>query len=382
VDPNSTTQPRSGALTIGGQIFQINEQALACSVSVDTSQLGSPFGSGGGFGVIGVTANGSNCSWSAQPADAWIMIAPATGTGTGTIGVTIGSNASSTTTRSSSIAISGQSVNLSQSGTSCSYALQSANGNVPAVGGTGLVGIIAPAACTWSSSTNDPSWLTISSSGTAGNSDVQFVAQRNTNSAPRSASLNIAGLTYTVSQDGAPCTYTLGSKSTNIASSGLNSGSFAFSTTASGCSPNAVSYSNWIGASTSFSGTTGTVTFNVAQNFSGMNRQGTIQLGDQGFTVTETAAACAYSLNAYGEVFSQLGGHDQVLGSPNAVGCASPPTGTDQPSFITLDQLTGPVNNIFTQPFQIAPFNSLVPNLRFGNITLGGQIFAIKQTSW
>jgi hypothetical protein len=382
VDPNSTTQPRSGALTIGGQIFQINEQALACSVSVDTSQLGSPLGSGGWFGVIGVTANGSNCSWSAQPTDSWITIAPATGTGTGTIGVTIGSNASSTTTRSSSIAISGQSVNVSQSGTSCSYALQSANGNVPAVGGTGLVGVIAPAACTWSSSTNDPSWLTISSSGTAGNSDVQFVAQRNTNSTPRTASLTIAGLTYTASQDAAPCTYTLGSKSINIAASGLVSGSFAFSTTASGCSPNAVSYSNWIGASTSFSGTAGTVTFNVTQNFSGMNRQGTIQLGDQGFTVTENAAACAYSLNAYGEVFSQSGGHDQVLGSPNALGCALPPTGTDQPSFITLEQLTGPANNIFTQPFEIAPFNSLVPNLRFGNITLGGQIFAIKQTSW
>jgi hypothetical protein len=113
-----------------------------------------------------------------------------------------------------------------------------------------------------------------------------------------------------------------------------------------------------------------------------MNRQGTIQLGDQGFTVTENAAACAYSLNAYGEVFSQSGGHDPVLGSPNALGCALPPTGTDQPSFITLEQLTGPANNIFTQPFEIAPFNSLVPNLRFGNITLGGQIFAIKQTSW
>jgi len=112
-----------------------------------------------------------------------------------------------------------------------------------------------------------------------------------------------------------------------------------------------------------------------------MNRQGTIQLGDQGFTVTENAAACAYSLNSYGEVFSHSGGSDQVLGSPNALGC-TPLTGTDQPSFITLGPLTGPLSNIFTQPFQVAPFNSVVPDLRFATITIGGQIFAIKETSW
>ena len=381
VDPNSTTQPRSGALIIGGTIFQINEQALACSVSLDTSQLGSPFGSGGGSGAIAVTTNGSNCSWSGQVADPWVMIAPGAGTGSGTIGVTIGSNASSSTGRTSSVTINGQSVNISQAGTTCSYALQSANGNVPAAGGSGLVGVIAPSACSWTSSTNDPSWLTISSSGTGGNGDVQFVAQRNTSSTLRSGSLTIAGLTYTVSQDGAPCSYTLGTKSTNVSSSGLNGGTFNFSTTASSCSPNAVSYSNWITASTSFSGTSGSVTFNVAPNFSGMNRQGIIQLGDQSFTVTENAAACAYSLNSYGEVFSHLGGSDQVLGSPNASGC-TPLTGTDQPSFITLGPLAGPVNNIFTQPFQVAPFNSAVPDLRFATITFGGQIFAIKQTSW
>jgi len=204
---------------------------------------------------------------------------------------------------------------------------------------------------------------------------------RNTSSTPRSGSLTIAGLGYMVSQDGAPCSYTLGTKSTNVSSSGLNGATFPFSTAASGCSPNAVSYSNWITASTSFSGSSGMVTFNVTPNFSGMNRQGTIQLGDQGFTVTENAAACAYSLNSYGEVFSHLGGADQVLGSPNALGC-TPVTGTDQPSFITLAPLVGPVNNIFTQPFQVTPFNAALPVLRFGTITFGGQIFAIKQTSW
>jgi hypothetical protein len=343
--------------------------------------LGSPFGSGGGSGVIGITTNGANCSWSAQPADSWVTIAPGSGTGTGAIGVTIASNASSATGRSSSIKINGQSVNISQAGTTCTYSLQSANGNVPTAGGSGLVGVIAPAACSWASSTNDPSWLTISSSGTGGNGDVQFVAQRNTSATPRFGSLTIAGLTYTVSQDGAPCSYTLGSQSTNVSSSGLNGGTFTFSTRASACSPNAVSYSNWITATTSFSGNSGSVTFNVAPNFSGTNRQGMVQVGDQGFKVTENAAACAYSLNSYGEVFTHLGGNDQVLGSPNALGC-TPLTGTDQPSFITLGPLTGPANNIFTQIFQVAPFNSAVTGLRFATITFGGQIFAIKQTSW
>jgi hypothetical protein len=44
--------------------------------------------------------------------------------------------------------------------------------------------------------------------------------------------------------------------------------------------------------------------------------------------------------------------------------------------------LSGPSSNIFTLPYIVSPFSSITPALRFGNITFGGQIFVVKQTSY
>jgi hypothetical protein len=179
---------------------------------------------------------------------------------------------------------------LTLSGVNCSYSLQSANGSVPAGGGTGTVGVIAPSACGWTSSSNNQSWLAISSSGTAGNSDVQFVAQANASQASRTGTLTIAGLTYRVSQAAAPYSYSLPSGSTTVASGGTASASFTFSTADSSCSPQAVSYSNWIAVTnTTLGASAGNVTFSVAANPSGQNRQGAIQIGEQTYTITQLA---------------------------------------------------------------------------------------------
>ena len=69
-------------------------------------------------------------------------------------------------------------------------------------------------------------------------------------------------------------------------------------------------------------------------------------------------------------------------GSRTAVGC-TPDVGTDQPSFIQLFPLTGPVLDVFSLPYQVAPFPaSLTTGVRFARITFGGQIVLIKQFSW
>jgi hypothetical protein len=108
VTPNSTTVQRVGTLTIGGQPFQITQDALACSVTLDTSRLGSPFGPAGGTGLIGITTNGANCGWTASSDSPWAQLNTSGGTGSTTIGVTIQSNASSVTGRSGVLTINGQ----------------------------------------------------------------------------------------------------------------------------------------------------------------------------------------------------------------------------------------------------------------------------------
>ena len=383
VTPNSTTVQRIGTLTIGGQPFQITQDGVACSVTLDTSRLGSPFGSTGSTGLIGITTNGANCAWTASSDSPWAQLNTAGGTGSSTIGVTIQSNAASVTPRNAVLTINGQNITLQQSGTQCNYNLQSSTGSVPASGGAGSVGVVSPAVCTWTATSSDPSWLGITSGpGGTGTSEVQFLAQPNTQAAARSATLTIAGLTYTVTEAPAACTYSLSSTNVTIASSGA-SGSFTFSTAATGCTPAPVSYASWITATPSFNGVSGSVAFVVDPNPGTLSRVGTIRVGEQNFTVTETGGACGFSLNSYSALIGPLGDTTRsVFGSPSALGCSPAPVGTNQPSFITLGSLLGPTNNIFTQPYTVSPFNSITPALRFGNITFGGQIFVVKQTSY
>jgi hypothetical protein len=383
VTPNSTTVQRVGTLTIGGQPFQITQDPLACSVTLDTSRLGSPFGPAGGTGLIGITTNGANCAWTASSDSPWAQLNTGGGTGSTTIGITIQSNAASVTGRSGILTINGQNITLQQSGTQCTYTLQSLTGSVPASGGSGSVGIVSPAVCSWTATSGDPSWLGVSSGpGGAGTSEVQFLAQPNTQATARSATLTIAGLTYTVTEAPAACAYSLSSTNVTVASGGAT-GSFTFSTAATGCTPAPVSYASWITATPSFNGVSGSVSFVVDPNPGTLNRVGTIRVGEQNFTVTESGGACGFSLNSYSALIGSLGDTTKtVFGSPSALGCTPAPVGTNQPSFITLGTLFGPTHNIFTQPYTVSPFNSITPALRFGNITFGGQIFVVKQTSY
>ena len=244
------------------------------------------------------------------------------------------------------------------------------------------MGVIAPSVCGWTAVSNNPSWLTITSSGSAGSSNVVFVAAPNLSASPQIGTLTIAGQTYTVTQAAASCSYSLGAPNTTIAYTPVNNVSLSFSTTFSGCSPSAMSYASWLTVSTAFTGSSGTVTYSVTMNPSAITRVGTIQIGDQTFTVNQSGAACAFSLNAYGAVFSRSGAlSESVLGSQSAVGC-SPSIGTDQPSIVTLGTLEGPVSNIFTLPYMVTLFPSTTTAVRLATITFGGQIFTVKQTSW
>jgi len=389
VAPNTTGSQRSGALTIGGQPFTITQPGLACSVTLDTSGLGAPFGSTGGVGTIGVTTNAPSCSWSGGSGAPWARLTPASGTGSGTIIVNVDANPS-TSARTATLTIAGQTIGFQQAGTTCTYALQSSGASVPGGGGAGAVGVIAPAACSWTSASSNPDWLAIVSAGSSGSSDVQFVAQPNPAAAPRTGSLTIAGLTYTVTQAPAICTYTLTPGNLTVAEGGA-SDSFAFSASNLGCYAEVKSDASWIHVTTMFAGprgivlnlSSGSVAIAVDPNPFAIARTGVVEIGASTFTVTELASPCGFSLNAYGASFDHAGGSGTVLASRSAAGC-TPDTGTDQPDIVTLGPLVvGPAPNIFSQPFGVAPFPPpLTPFTRRMTITFGGQVFTVKQTSW
>jgi hypothetical protein len=289
-----------------------------------------------------------------------------------------------TTPRSGFITIAGQAIGVGQAGTACSYALEGLIGSAPASGGTGNVRMVAPSGCGWTAVSNT-SWLTIVSSGSIGTSEVQFAAAANTSAGARSGTLTIGGQTYTVNQAGAACTYTVTGASTSdqLAAEGVGGLSFGFTSAFSGCTPLPVSYSDWITQSASFAGTSGSVSYSASPNPYGLSRTGTIFVGSAAYTVVQSGSPCAYSLNAYGRVFHLGGGADTVFGSFTNTGCI-PEVGTNQPSFIFLElPPTGPTLNVFSLPYLVSPFpSSLTTSVRWGTITFGGRIVAIKQFSW
>jgi uncharacterized protein (TIGR03437 family) len=88
---------------------------------------------------------------------------------------------------------------------SCSYALSSSSQSFATDGGTGSVMVTSGAGCRWIASSNAP-WVAVTSGATSngGNKTVNFSVAPNSGGAPRTATLAVAGQTYTVTQAPAP----------------------------------------------------------------------------------------------------------------------------------------------------------------------------------
>jgi hypothetical protein len=379
VDANPTTDIRFGAITIGGKTFGVTQRALSCAISIDTSGLGSPFPAAATTGAIGVGAADSACPWSAASNAAWLtVVAPGRGSGSGSFSVSAAPN-TSVNSRSAQITVAGQSVTLAQSGVTCAFTLRSPSGTAPASGGVGSAGVISAPGCAWTSNPNAP-WLTITSSANTGAGDVQFSAAANNGASSRSGTLTIAGQTYTINQPGAPCNYNLAVGSVVIPAAALNNSTVTFTTAANGCTPKAVSYSNWLPVSAAFGGNAGAITYSAAANSLGTARVGIVKLGDQALTVTQNGTSCSYTLSSNSAVFRSSGGPGSVTITASAAGCT--PAVAGGAGFVTPGALSGPVANVFIQSYTVAPFTSLSSAPRSSRLTIGGRSYVVKQTAW
>lgn len=193
--PN-TGGARNGTVTIAGQPFTV-AQASGCTFVVAPDQLSAP--AAGAAARIEVTTAAS-CTWAAESGAAWIVIPSvgAGGTGSGGIDVTVAANTGPA--RSGVLTVAGIAVAVAQA-SGCVYALSSASQPMPAAGGQGFVNVIAGPECPWTAQSH-VEWITVTSgaSGT-GAGTVQFTVSANTTGAPRSGTMTIAGLTFTVNQE-------------------------------------------------------------------------------------------------------------------------------------------------------------------------------------
>jgi hypothetical protein len=244
--------------------------------------------SGGGTGSVGVTT-GNGCAWTASESAAWLTITSgASAIGTGTVTYTAAANTTNSP-RSATLTVAGQSVTITQDAAPCAFTVSPTNPtSLSASGGSASVTVTTATGCAWTAA-EPASWLTITSGASAsGTGTVSYTAAANTTTSPRSTTLTVAGQAVTVSQDAAPCSFTVSPANLVLAAAG---GSATISvTTTTGCGWTASQSAAWLSITSGSKGSgSGFVTISAAANTTTSNRTTTILVGGHSVAVTQPA---------------------------------------------------------------------------------------------
>ncbi len=366
-NPNGT--PRNGTLTIGGQTFSVTQAAVGCTYTISpTSQS---VVASGGTGSTAVTAPGG-CAWTGVSNNtSWLTVTSgATGSGNGSVAFAATTNAS-TSQRTGTLTIGGQTFTVTQAAAACTYAISPTSQSVLVGGGTGSTAVTAPAGCAWTGVSNDTSWLTVTSGASgSGNGTVAFSAIANASS-QRSGTLTIGGQTFTVSQNGVGCSFSISPSSQSVpAAGGVVSTTV---TTTTGCSWTAISNVTWITVTAGATGSdSGSASFTVAPSTSTSSRTGTLTIAGRTFTVTQAANTCSYVLTPASATLSGTGGAGSISVT-TASGCAWAAS-TTQPWI----SVSGTGTTSGTASYTVSANTG---SSRVGAVSIGTQVFTVIQNA-
>jgi hypothetical protein len=281
VNPNATT--RTGTLTIAGRTFTVNQAAAACTFTV--SPTSRTVAASGGSSSTGVTAP-TGCAWTAVSNDSWITVTSgASGNGNGTVNFSATVN-TATQARIGTVTIAGRTLTVTQNAATCNFTISPSTQSVAAGGATGSTTVTTTAGCAWTAASN-VTWITLTGEDEgSGSGPVTFTVAPSTSSSARTGTLSIAGRTFTVTQAANTCNFMLTPSSRTMTGTG-GTGMISVSTT-SGCNWTAATTQSWI--SVNASGTTaGQANYTVQPNTTGSTRTGTISIGTQVFTITQSS---------------------------------------------------------------------------------------------
>jgi hypothetical protein len=133
-----------------------------------------------------------------------------------------------------------------------------------------------------------PAWVAITGGASgSGSGTVRYSVAANAGTQQRQSMIVAGGKSFTITQAGVPCTYTLTPKSASFDNRPGN-GSFSLTTTGASCTWTVTSASTWIFVVSALSGTgSTTVNYLVYPNGTGASRTATIGIGGQTYTVSQ-----------------------------------------------------------------------------------------------
>jgi YVTN family beta-propeller protein len=176
-------------------------------------------------------------------------------------------------------------------GPQCSYSVSASSASFGAGGGTGSVNVVAPSGCSWGAASN-VGWAQITGGASgSGNGSVSYSVNPNLGVSGLNGTLTIAGQTFSITEAGAVCSFSLSALSASPGS-GAGNGSVNINTSA-GCNWSATSNStNWLNITAGSSGSaSATVSYSVSANPGTGSRIGTLTIGGLAFTVTQAGTA-------------------------------------------------------------------------------------------
>ena len=333
VAANTGTTTRIGTVMIGGQTFTVTQAGLPCLVTISPTSLNLTSSIAASGNVV-VTAS-VTCGWTAASNDAWITIGVgATGTGNGNVAYNVASNTSATS-RTGTMTIGGQTFTLMQPGAPCGTTISPSSSNLttPAAA-IGSVTVTTGTGCGWTAGSN-AAWITVTAGASgSGSGSVSYSVDANTGTTSRSGTMTIGGQTFSVTQAGATCTFTISPVSMDLTTAAATSGTVTVSASP-GCNWVATSSAAWISITAGANGTgDGAVTYSVAANTSTVSRTGTLSIAGQTFTVNQAGAPCTFSLMPTSSNLTFATATTGVVNVSSSAGCSW--TATSNDSWLTI----------------------------------------------
>lgn len=299
-----------GGATASTPSNQFTYTSTPCSYAVSADS--SSFDATGGSSRVGVTT-GSNCNWVASVDVPWIILeAPSAGTSSGAVSFRVSAN-QGTGNRTGTISVQGQTIIITQAGTSpCFFNVTLASATFPAAGGSGLMTVDSGTVCTWTVA-SQASWITLGRTSGSAHADVAFAVAANTSSAPRVGRVTVNDKTIEISQEGNGSTCTIGLNPTAQTFGSTGGPGSAAVTAASSCSWMARTDATWIRLASQLSMRTGSgpVDYTIDANTATTPRTGTVTVEGTTLTITQagaTSTSCYYWVTDTTTSFPAAGG--------------------------------------------------------------------------
>jgi hypothetical protein len=298
--PTPSSKPRTANLSIaiGSTTTKVpvTQAGLVCAYTL--SSHAAEFDYHAANGVVSVTANAPDCSWTtSRGTTTWITLDSSGSTGSSLVTYKVAAN-TKTVPQQATLTIAGLSHSVTQGPAPCAVTLASTSGNAAANGVTSTFAVTAVSPeCTWTATSEVP-WITLTDPlepavsvaklTTQGNASVKFTVAANPSSKARSAAIAVNGKAYTVTQAGTACTYAFAPATIALLPAG-GPASVEVTTNLSDCAWAPTTTASWLSFSNADGMGSGSLGVSATPNAGTKSRTASVSVGGKTVNVTQSA---------------------------------------------------------------------------------------------